>query len=211
MTKYLIAGLMVMQLHSELLDKLAITVGRQVITELQLDEEIRVTDFLNKEPIVRDRAARRAAAGRLVQQLLIKREMDMSRYPLPTGEDVNKFFAGLVQQFGGEEAFAAALKSYDLTADTLKAHLALQLTTLRFVEYRFQPVVDISNAEIENAYQREIQNWGVTHSTPPPPLKDARASIVKALNSQRVDYALNEWLEEARKRVDIHYLDKSLE
>lgn len=211
MIKYLIIGLVALQLHSELLDELAITVGRQVITELQLDEEIRVTDFLNKEPIVRDIAARRAAADRLVQQLLIKREMDMSRYPLPTDEDVDKYLAGLIPQYGGQEAFDAALKSYELTSNTLKAHLALQLTTIRFIEYRFLLVVDISNAEIENAYQREIQNWSATHSTAPPPFKDVRASIAKKLSSQRVDYALNEWLEEARKRVDIRYLDKSLE
>ena len=67
--------------------------GRQVITELQLDEEIRVTDFLNKEPIIRDTTARRAAADRLVQQLLIRREMDVSRYPLPTDAEVDKFAA----------------------------------------------------------------------------------------------------------------------
>ena len=202
---------MALQLQAELLDRLAVTVGQQVITELQLDEEIRVTDFLNRKPIVRDAAARRAAADRLVQQLLIKREMDMSRYPLPTEGDVNKFLTELIQQFGGEEAFAESLRSYDLTVDTLKAHLALQLTTLRFIEYRFQPVVDISNSEIENAYQREIQNWSATHSSPPPPLKEVRADIVKALNSQRVDYALNQWLEEARKKADIRYLDKGLE
>ena len=100
----LLVCLMALQVHSELLDKLAITVGRQVITELQLDEEIRVTDFLNKEPVVRDTTARRAAADRLVQQLLIRREMDVSRYPLPTDAEVNKFFAGLIPQFGGEDA-----------------------------------------------------------------------------------------------------------
>ncbi|HWF48846.1 MAG TPA: hypothetical protein VG168_17695, partial [Bryobacteraceae bacterium] len=175
--KYLIIALVALQLHSELVDKLAITVGRQVITELQLDEEIRVTDFLNREPIVRDIAARRAAGDRLVQQLLIKREMDMSRYPMPTDQEVDKFLAGLIQQFGGEEAFTAALKSYELSIDTLKAHLALQLTTLRFIDYRFRPVVDVSSAEIENAYQREIQNWSATHSTPPPPLSQVRARI----------------------------------
>ncbi|HEX4229237.1 MAG TPA: hypothetical protein VHZ07_11245 [Bryobacteraceae bacterium] len=209
--KYLIIALMALPLHSELLDKLAITVGRQVITDLQLDEEIRVTDFLNKQPVVRDIGARRAAADRLVQQLLIKREMDMSRYPSPTNEDVDKYLAGVISQFGGEEAFSAALKSYELTTDTIKAHLALQLTTMRFIEYRFRPVVDVSNSEIENAYQRVIQNWSASHSTRPPPLSEVRTSIVKALSSERVDYALNEWLEEARKRVDIHYIDKSLE
>jgi hypothetical protein len=209
--RYLLICLVALQLHSDLLDRLAITVGRQVITELQLDEEIRVTGFLNKEPILRDTKARRAAADRLVQQLLIRREMDVSRYPLPSDEEVNKFLAGVITQFGGNEPFAAALKSYQLTVDTLKTHLGLQLTTLRFIEYRFRPVVDVSNAEVENAYERDIQNWGATHSGPPPPLKDVRPNILKVLSGQHVDYALNEWLEEARKRVDIRYQDKDLE
>ena len=209
--KSLFIGLLALQLHAELLDKLAITVGRQVITELQLDEEIRVTDFLNRQPIIRDAAARRTAADRLVQQLLVKQEMDMSRYPLPTSEDVDKFLTGLISQFGGEQAFTAALKQYDLTTDTLKSHLALQLTTMRFIEDRFRPVADASNAQIEAAYQREVHDWPTTHSTPPPALKDVRDEIAKALSTERVDYALNEWLEEARKKVDIRYFDKSLE
>ncbi|HEX4808835.1 MAG TPA: hypothetical protein VH325_07895 [Bryobacteraceae bacterium] len=209
--KFLLACLLALQLHAELVDKLAITIGQQVITELQLDEELRVTALLNKQPVVRDTATRRAAADRLVQQLLIKKEMDMSRYPPPTDAELNKYYEGVVSQFAGNATFEAALKSYELTPSTIKNHLTLQLITLLFIQYRFRPAVDISDQEIANAYQREIQNWTAMHSTPPPPLRDLRDQIVETITSQRVDYALSAWLEEARKRVDILYLDKDLE
>jgi hypothetical protein len=137
--------------------------------------------------------------------------MDMSRYPPPTDAELNKYYEGVVSQFAGNATFEAALKSYELTPSTIKNHLTLQLITLLFIQYRFRPAVDISDQEIANAYQREIQNWTAMHSTPPPPLRDLRDQIVETITSQRVDYALSAWLEEARKRVDILYLDKDLE
>jgi hypothetical protein len=196
---------------AEIVDRLAITVGQEAITELQLDEELRVTAFLNRQPIVRDLNTRRAAADRLVQQLIVRREMEVSHYPLPDEEDVNKYFAQIRSGFGSAAQFGGALVTYGLTESTLKDHLALQLTTLRFIEYRFQPEVDISETEIRTAYEREIANWSADHSGPPPSLEASRESIRNRLVEERIDRALDAWLQERRRRVHIVHVDASLE
>ena len=51
-----------------IIDRIAITVANQVITESQIDDEIRVTAFLNREPLDLSAAAKKQAAGRLIEQ-----------------------------------------------------------------------------------------------------------------------------------------------
>jgi hypothetical protein len=193
-------------LGATVIDRLVIAVEHQVITELQLDEELRVTAFLNKKPIVRDRDARRAVADRLIQQLLVKREMDTSHYPAPDADDINQYLEQTREQFGNESKFEQMLASYDLTVSTLERHLTLQLTTLRFIELRFRPDVDISDSEIQSYYQREIAHKGGT----PPTLEESKESIRKILIEERIDRALDAWMEENRKQVNIVYFDKTL-
>ena len=197
---------------AEIVDRLAITVGREAVTELQLDEELRVTAFLNRQPIVRDLNARHAAVDRLVQQLLVRHEMEVSRYPLPDEEDVNKYFGQIRSGFGSGAQFEEALVRYGLTEGSLREHLALQLTTLRFIEFRFQPEVSVSEAEIRAAYEREVVGWKAAHSgSPPPTLGGSRESIRRNLVEEHIDRALDAWLQERRRRVRVVYVDAALQ
>ncbi|MFL6353445.1 MAG: hypothetical protein ACJ74Z_16565 [Bryobacteraceae bacterium] len=198
-------------LSAETVDRLAIAVGREAVTELQLDEEIRVAAFLNRQPILSDLNTRRAAAARLVQQLLVRREMEVSRYPLPVEDDVSQYLDQISRGFGSDADFDHTLKTYGLTRSTLRDHLALQLTTLRFIEFRFQPEIDVSEAEIRTYYEHEITTWTTAHSGAPPSLEASRESIRKGLTEERIDRALDAWLEERRRHVHIVYVDASLQ
>lgn len=175
------------------------TVGQQTITQLQLDEEIRITALLNRRQVARDVETRRAAADRLVEQLLIQREMEQSRYPLPGQEDLDLYLEQIRAQNGGEAGLAKALATYNLTEGTLRQHLEAQLVTLRFIEYRFRPDVAISDEEIEAAYKGEAGK------------NATRESIRTTLMEARTDAALNAWLAERRRQVNIVYLDKTLQ
>lgn len=190
---------MVLPLSAAIVDRLAVTVGQQTITQLQLDEEIRVTALLNRRPVARDVETRRAAADRLVGQLLIRREMEQSRYPLPDQQDVDLYLEQIRAQNGGEAGLAKALVAYNLTESTLRQHLEVQLVTLRFIEYRFRPDATVSDEEIEAAYKGEAAK------------NATRESIRTTLTEARTDAALNAWLAESRRQVNIVYLDKTLQ
>jgi hypothetical protein len=195
-----IAACLVFPLTGAIVDRLAVIVGQQTITQLQLDEEIRVTALLNRRPIARDVETRRAAADRLVEQLLIRREMEQSRYPLPDEQEVNQYLEQIRMQNGGQAGLAKALVSYELTESTLRQHLESQLVALRFIEYRFRPDAAVSDEEVETAYRRQEADK-----------KTPRESIRTALTEERTDTALNTWLAESRRQVNIVYLDKSLQ
>jgi parvulin-like peptidyl-prolyl isomerase len=194
-----------------IVDRLALVVGQQTITQLQLDEEIRVTALLNRQPIRYDLETRRRAADRLVEQLLIRREMDQSRYPLPGQQDCDQYLEQIREQHGGAEALAKALVSYHLNEATLELHLRAQLTTLRFIEYRFRPDSTVSDEEIEAEYRRKVAAGQSSRIGPPPTLEASRETIRAVLLGERTDAELDNWLAESRKQVTIVYLDKSLE
>jgi hypothetical protein len=198
--------------RAEVIDRLAIAVGHEVITELQLDEELRVTAMLNHKPVLRSLEERRAAADRLVEQLLIKREMQLSRYSLPDSTDIDKYYLQIEQANGGAAELDKTLRESNLTPETLRSHLELQLTELKFIEVRFRPDVMVSDADVEAAYQRQAAAWPEAHpGQPQPSLEASREPLRQMLLEQRTDAALNTWLGESRKRVRVVYFDKALE
>jgi hypothetical protein len=182
MWKLLVAGCVALVLQAEIVDRLAIIVGHQSITELQLDEELRVTAFLNNHPISRTEETRRAAADRLVEQLLLKREMELTHYQQPDPKELNAYFEQLQAADGGPDRFRDLLRAYNLSDSVLKEHLQRQLAILRFVEYRFR-------------------SDGANSST---------GSVQQRLLEEQTDEALAAWLEESRKQVNIVYIDRSL-
>jgi hypothetical protein len=198
--------------HGEIIDRLAITVGNQVITELQIDEELRVTAMLNHDPaVLRTTEAKRDAADRLLEQLIIKLEMLLSRYDLPDADEVDKYYLQIEEANGGASEFAKILSQFTLTPEVLRSHLELQLAELKFIDVRFRPDVAVSDADIETAYKSRMAAWKQTHTGPAPSLEASRESLRALLVEQRTDAALNTWLSESRKRVPIVYLDKALE
>ena len=200
------AACLLLPLEAGIVDRLAVIVGQQTITQLQLDEEIRVTALLNHGPIMRDVETRRAAADRLVEQLLIRREMEQSRYPLPDEQDVNLYVEQIRRQNGGSTGFGKTLSTYELSESTLRQHLESQLVALRFVEYRFRPDAAISDEDIETAYRHKAED-----SNTKPTLEASREPIRAELTEARTDAALSAWLAERRRQVNIVYLDKSLQ
>jgi hypothetical protein len=64
-----------------IIDQLAVTVGNQAITENEITDEIRLAALFNGAAADTGVAARRAAATRLIEQALIRREMSFGSYP----------------------------------------------------------------------------------------------------------------------------------
>ena len=207
---FLIA-LAALSLTGEVLDRIAVVVGQTVITESQLDEELRVTAFLNHKPVVRDRDARRAAVNRLIEQELVRREILVTHYPPPSTAEIARLYAETEKEYGGAKAMEEALTRNQLTEAILKEHLELQLTILKFVDVRFRPDVEISDQDIRDYYKQELGVWRKAHQGTPPTLDQSRASITKSLSDQRSEYALSSWIDESRKDANILYLDKDLD
>lgn len=195
-------------IRAEVVDRIAIIVGRQVITTSQIDTEVRVTAFLSGQPkpAVTD-TLKREAAARLIEQTLVRREIELTRFPTPKPEEAKPLFEQAMRIHG--DNFAAALREAGLSDEDLNQHLLWQLTLLRFVQYRFQPGVSVSDNEIRDLYNQESARLK-SQGKSTPPFEEARKDLEAALTERHVDEALERWLVEQRGQTAILFKVKEL-
>jgi peptidyl-prolyl cis-trans isomerase SurA len=211
-TRFLISLVFLVSLApAEIIDRIVITVANQVITQSQVDEEIRVTAFLNRDKLDLSADAKKEAANRLIEQALIKREMDLSRYPLPALSDTGESLRTLKAMYPSEAEFQNALQSYGITADELSRRLWWQLTLLRFIDYRFRPGIQIPAADVQAYYRQQVSEWEQKGTKPIPTLEESRDQIEEILTQKRIDKALDQWIKDTRSQVTITYLDPGLQ
>ena len=184
---------------AEIVDRIAVTVGRQVITESAVVEEIRVTAFLAATAPDWSDANRTRTANRLVDQLLIKRELDATRFPPVPDDDTNKVFDQLK---AATPDFSHTLGAAHLTEIILKEHLQWQVTFLRFVDYRFRPGIQITESDLRDFYETQAVEWRQQNKTVPT-FEKARQDLERLLSSKYVDQALDRWLGDQRTQTQI--------
>lgn len=197
-------------LSADIIDRIAISVGNQAITESQIDDEVRVTEFLNGDKLDVSASESKKAADRLIEQALVKREMEQSRYPLPALSEGNEQLQMLKASFQNDAQFQEALKAYGISQDDLSRRLWWQLTILRFVDYRFRPGIQIQDSEVQAYYKKQVTKWQEEGSKTIPTLPEARGQIAEILTQQKIDEALDQWLTSERMQVMIQYHDETL-
>src|SRR5580704_7279910 len=91
--------------QAETLDRIAVSVGHEVITESEVILALRVAAFIDRKPMDLSGVAKRKSAERLVDQLLILREALDTHVTLPSTEVT----AGLVSPYAAESDYQTSL------------------------------------------------------------------------------------------------------
>jgi len=191
---------------ADTLDRIAVTVGKEVITESQIVLDLEVAAFLDHKAVDLSVAAKRASAERLVDQVLILREAAESRVTLPSTEAAK----GLVAPYAAESGYQAELQRYGISESDLAAHLLAGLRTLAFTNLRFRLDVIVSEDEIKSYYDKLVRQ-PASAAGPIPSLENSRDQIEKILVEQKVLEALDQWLVIARSTARVQYRDKAFQ
>jgi hypothetical protein len=182
--------------HAVVVDRIAVIANKKAIKDTDIERDIRLTCFLNGDPLALGLEDRKKAARRLIDQQIIRREVELGEYPTAKPDEVEKFLATvLLPRFSGEAALNESLARYGVSGPDLRRHLQWQLTVLNFIDQRFRPAVIVPDADVE-AYAKE---HGVK-------AEDAR----EQLNGQKVNEAFEAWLNGAERRADIVYREEDL-
>ena len=196
--------------RAEIIDRVAVTVDRIVITESDILNQMRIAAFLNSEPINSSTSAKREAASRLVEQVLIRREMEISRYPAPELLSAENTLAEIKKDlFPGGEGYLQALAQYGIVEQELLENILLQLTTLQFIDYRFRPGIAIADEEVQAYFEQKLKPEHEKRIPDTPlVLEDVRDQIEEILIEERVDQALDRWLRQASGQASIRYREE---
>jgi peptidyl-prolyl cis-trans isomerase SurA len=190
---------------AEIVDRIAAAVGNNVITRNEVERQARLAAFLNQEQPDLSPAARRRTAERLVDQRLVRRELEAARYPPPAAAEVDAMLNAIREQFKAV-SLDRALANYGITEPHLREHLLWQLQFLRFIDIRFRPGVEVSEEQVREYFETTVLPMAAqANPGNAPSLEEYRERIEETLAGQRVDEELERWLEAARRRTRVEF------
>jgi peptidyl-prolyl cis-trans isomerase SurA len=192
------------------MDRIAVIVGNRAIKTSDIDRELRVSSFLNHQPLDEGPAAMRKAAERLIDQEVMRQELRNGQYGVPTDKEVSDFLAQLKRdRFSGSDSrLQIELARYHLTAEQLRRHLLWQLTVLRFIDQRFRSGVLVSDEDAAAYYrdhQAELQKAYPGANS----LEAVEPKIRETITGERINQAFEEWLAETRAETRIEYRQRA--
>lgn len=193
-----------------IIDRIAVIVGNSVVKDSDIERNLRVTDFLNRQPLDLGTQSRKNAAKRLIDQVFLRREIRIGDYPPATPEEADQQLDALKKaRFKTNAAFLDALRRYGLIEADLRIEFQWQLTVLRFIDARFKPAVLVSDEEIESYYREHRAALARQHPGKNS-LEDLRDAIRDTITGEKVNKLFFTWLDEQRQDIKIHFLEESL-
>ena len=195
-----------------LVDRVAVVVGNHVIKASDIDRDLRVTAFINRQQMDLSAAARKKAAGRLVDQQIIREELSAQGYSRASDQDADALMKQIVtQRFQGSGAqLTATLNRYGVTKDQLHEQLLWQLTVLRFIDQRFRPGVLVTDEEVKAYYDQHLADLKREYPNGNS-FEGLSGKIKETLEGERIDTEFESWLDEARKRHRIDYKEAAFQ
>lgn len=192
----------------EVIDRVAVAVDSQVVTDSAVRRLIRLNAYLERVPMDFTPQARRQAAERLVNQALIQKEMTLIRYPLPDVPEAAKQVQEIRDsRHQNEGAFHAELSRYSFTEEDLQEEIIWQLTLMRFIDFRFRPGVQVTDEEIKKYYDEELKPNATGADDP----EEVRAGIIRVLTARKLNESLSQWLDQMRASTRIRFFPEAFE
>jgi len=195
---------------AEVIDRIAVIVGDRAIKTSDIDRELRVSSFLNRQPLNEGPDARRKVAERLIDQELVRQDLLNGQYSQPTEKDAGDFLQQFRRdRFGGSETqLRVDLERYGLTEEQLQRYFLWQLTVLRYIDQRFRNGVVVTDEEVA-AYYRQHRAELQTAYPQNNGLEALAPKIRESMTGERIDQAFEEWLAETRRGVQIEYREQA--
>jgi hypothetical protein len=189
-----------------IIDRIAVVVGKKVIKASDIDRDLRLTEFLNRESLDLSSDARRKAADRLIDQQIIRNEIAIGGYSRASDAQAEGLLRQILHDRSGnsEARLRAELARYGLTEEDLRQQLLWQLTVLSFIQQRFQAGVSVSDEDVQTYYNQHLAELKRQH--PQNSSFEAVApEIRKVQQEEAVTRDFEDWLSRARQRAQIEY------
>lgn len=189
--------------RGETLDRIAVTVGRHVISEQDIVQDIRISAFIDGKQPDFSAEQKRKMADRLIDQYLVLQDAASTRTPIPSTADVAAILEPIRARYTSDQEYRSALAQARVTNAELADHLLAGLRMLRYTDLRFRPEVEISDEAVHAYYDKLAASAGNTSARPT--FEASRNDIEKLLTEQQTMQALDRWLSMARGETAIVY------
>lgn len=195
----------------ELLDRVAITVGLEVITEQEIYEQARIAAFLDGREAAYTQQTLRETADRMVMQRLLLLDMRANGFPMPSEEELDRALAASWKEnWGSQQAFDQSATAAGLDPLAIRLFLRAAVATLNYIDFRFRPSVRVAESVLLERYLEAYPLKSEAGAPDPPPFEEVRDDLEERLLEESVTLAVERWMEDARTQLGVRYLPEVL-
>ncbi len=201
---FVIFGFTASNLLSQEVDRLLVGVNGSVITEGDLYIERRLNALVFPDQTI-ESTSREDEIDRLINLELIRQEMGNLRVELEDEGSIDDRIEALEKEYASSGGIEAYLDRYGISKEDLISFLRQRKLTSKFLEFRFQPFVRVSESEIASYYTEILLPQLRKSEIEIPPLNEVSENIETILKEKQVNAELEEWIENARSHSEIEY------
>ena len=193
--------------QAEVIDRIVATVNGRIILQSDWDEGLCYEALLNNRNLEQfSEEERRAVLDRLIDQELLREQMNSSSFVHATAAEVSARVEEARKRYpeiATEEAWQSFLAQYHLTEKDLSDHVRQEIDVLRLVDARLRPTVQIDSKSIEAYYRDQFAPRLKQSGAPEVPLAEVSAKIRELLTEQKVSELLVSWLQTLRSEGNV--------
>ncbi len=140
---------------------------------------------------------------RLIDQWIVKKEAEVSRFPAASDADVERGTQRLLRSFAKKEDFDAQREKAGLSEEDVRQIVAAQAYLSNYLDSRFRPTVQVDEKAIQDFYDKTVVPRAKARGQQPPTFDAARDVIQEVLIQQGINEQADKWLKESRTRLSI--------
>ncbi len=193
--------------RAETIERVVAVVNGQTILLSEWDTAARLEALQDHQPLESITAtSRRATFDRMIDQELLRGEMENSSVNRSSPEAVAAKFHEIRQQYleaSTDAEWAAILTRYGVTQQEVEAAVAAELDGLRLLDFRLRSSAQPDTAQIARYYQTVYDPAMHAKRARPEPLADVTPQIREILTQQKLMDLTTSWLQTLRAQANI--------
>lgn len=195
----------------EVIDRIVAVVNGKLILQSDIEQEARLEAFLAGQHVSEFKTPDlQTILQRMIDRQLIHEQMRGAR-PVeisspPVERRVKDFRMSIGKSAQNDEEWQRILVEAGVTDQEVRRHFADEVQTMRFVESRLRPQIQVDSTSIENYYRQELLPQIQKSGGDPVPLQDVTRRIRDILVEKKLDASLSDWLKSLREQSDIRVL-----
>jgi peptidyl-prolyl cis-trans isomerase SurA len=193
---------------TEVIDRIVAIVNGKLILQSDVEQEARIEAFLaGQQPAEYKPEDLQGIVDRMIDRQLVHEQMRSVREVATTSQAVERRMKQLRESLGkaaeSDSGWHKTLADAAISEADVGAHYADEVQTMRFLEARLRPQIQVDAASVESYYRDkllpELQRSGGREV----PLSEVSSRIREILVEQKLDESLTQWLKSLREQSEI--------
>lgn len=191
----------------DVVDRIVATVNGHPVLQSDWDEAVAYEAFADARPpgsFTPDE--RRAALDRLIDQELVREQIEHADFQHATAADVDRRIQDIRKlhpDAADADGWTVSLQRYGLSESELREKVAIELDGMRAIDAHLRPSVHVDSRSVEAYYQEKLLPELRQSGAAEVPLEQVAPKIRELLAQQRMNDLLANWIRTLRSESDI--------